>query len=60
MTIWEVLEYGQLPWRTKRPADLLYSLDRGDRLKKPKVCTLEVYATMLRCKYLLLRQSARE
>ncbi|KAL5253422.1 hypothetical protein ACHWQZ_G013266 [Mnemiopsis leidyi] len=49
VTIWEVLEFGQLPWRTKPPAELIRSLEMGERLPKPKTCTLEVYALMLRC-----------
>ena len=47
----QVLEFGQLPWRTKPPAELIRSLEMGERLPKPKTCTLEVYALMLRCKF---------
>lgn len=49
VTITQLLEFGQLPWRTKPAIELTKSLEMGERLPKPKTCTLEVYALMLRC-----------
>uniref|UniRef100_A0A1X7UNN9 Protein kinase domain-containing protein n=1 Tax=Amphimedon queenslandica TaxID=400682 RepID=A0A1X7UNN9_AMPQE len=49
VTVWEILTFGESPFKGKSVFELLKLLEKGDRLKQPKTCTLEFYKTLQNC-----------
>eukprot|EP00118_Oscarella_pearsei_P017372 m.171588 g.171588 ORF g.171588 m.171588 type:complete len:1503 (+) comp39060_c0_seq1:197-4705(+) len=49
VTMWEILTFGNQPFKGKKGSEMLGLLQSGERLPHPKVCTPDVYAIMLEC-----------
>jgi hypothetical protein len=49
VTIWEVMTFGNQPFKGTKGSDMYKLLMAGERLPHPKICTQEVYALMLQC-----------
>uniref|UniRef100_A0A1X7U1R7 Protein kinase domain-containing protein n=1 Tax=Amphimedon queenslandica TaxID=400682 RepID=A0A1X7U1R7_AMPQE len=49
VTVWEILTFGESPFKGKSVFELLKLLEKGDRLKQPKTCTLVFYKSLQNC-----------
>uniref|UniRef100_A0A158R452 non-specific protein-tyrosine kinase n=1 Tax=Syphacia muris TaxID=451379 RepID=A0A158R452_9BILA len=49
VTLWELFSYGEEPWMGYRGAEVLAKLEAGERLQRPKWCSLEIYDLMSTC-----------
>jgi len=47
--LWEIFEFGKVPYQTMSNREALEAVLEGYRLEKPKSCPEEVYTLMLRC-----------
>ena len=50
VTMWEILTFGNQPFKGKKGSEMYQLLTDGERLPHPKVCNASVYAVMLECK----------
>eukprot|EP00118_Oscarella_pearsei_P023411 m.280035 g.280035 ORF g.280035 m.280035 type:complete len:369 (+) comp40629_c0_seq32:4256-5362(+) len=48
VTLWEIMTFGGTPYSNKEGDDILSVLQTGERLRQPKMVTVEVYGLMLR------------
>ena len=49
VTIWELFTYGQRPYEFLSAVDVLETLEKGERLSQPEMCTIDVYMIMIKC-----------
>ncbi|XP_033104828.1 receptor tyrosine-protein kinase erbB-4-like [Anneissia japonica] len=49
VTIWELMTFGTRPYEGYRARDVLDLIDKGERLKQPPICTIDVYMLLLKC-----------
>lgn len=49
VTVWEILTFGDKPYKDVNPKEMLNLLDRGERLPQPKICSLDLYMIMIKC-----------
>ena len=49
VTVWELLTYGERPYDNIQARDVPGLLDKGERLRQPNMCTLEVYMILIKC-----------
>ena len=52
VTLWEMFTYGQRPYEDIRAVDMAIAIERGERLPRPTICTIDVYMLMIKCKML--------
>ena len=52
VTIWELLTFGRRPYENMPAKDVPASIECGNKLEQPKICTLDVYCTLLSCWHL--------
>ncbi|KAJ8681018.1 hypothetical protein QAD02_016805 [Eretmocerus hayati] len=49
ITLWEMFSYGEQPYGTKRGAEVIELVEKGERLPQPKTCPDHVYKVMQQC-----------
>ncbi|KAI7814484.1 non-receptor tyrosine-protein kinase TNK1 [Triplophysa rosa] len=49
VTLWEMFTYCEEPWLGFSARQILYSIERGDRLERPPDCPQEMYSVMRKC-----------
>jgi len=49
VTVWELLTFGGKPYENVHPRDLPDLLEKGERLSKPDICTLDVFMILIKC-----------
>ncbi|XP_077991296.1 epidermal growth factor receptor-like [Glandiceps talaboti] len=49
VTLWEIMTFGGKPYEGVKPRDIPDLLEKGERLRQPDICTIEVYMIMLKC-----------
>ncbi|XP_052010415.1 activated CDC42 kinase 1-like [Xyrauchen texanus] len=49
ITLWEMFTYCEEPWLGLSGRQILYCVERGDRLERPPDCPLELYSVMRKC-----------
>jgi epidermal growth factor receptor len=49
VTIWEVLTYGDVPYKGIAPANVPALVGAGEKLPQPEICSIELYGLLLRC-----------
>ena len=49
VTVWEILTFGAKPYPNLQARELLGAIQKGERLKQPDTCTLDLYAVLLKC-----------
>ena len=49
VTIWELLTYGARPYGEYAAKDVPDLIEQGRKLEQPKICSLEVYVTLVSC-----------
>ena len=49
VTIWELLTYGERPYDNIPARDVPDLLEKGERLRQPAICSLEVYMILIKC-----------
>lgn len=49
VTLWEMFTYCEEPWLGLYGKQILYSVERGDRLERPQDCPQEIYSVMRKC-----------
>ena len=49
VTVWEILTYGERPYKDLQAKDLPDLLETGQRLPQPQICTIDVFMLMVRC-----------
>ncbi|XP_071942572.1 receptor tyrosine-protein kinase erbB-4-like [Antedon mediterranea] len=49
VTIWELMTFGSKPYEGHRARDILDLIGKGERLKQPTICTIDVYMLLLKC-----------
>lgn len=54
VTVWELLTFGEKPYTNVPLHDIPFLLEKGERLAQPKICTLDVYMILIKCKFWLI------
>ncbi|XP_068935197.1 receptor tyrosine-protein kinase erbB-3 isoform X1 [Petaurus breviceps papuanus] len=49
VTIWELMTFGDIPYKGLRLAEVPDLLEKGERLAQPQICTIDVYMVMVKC-----------
>lgn len=49
VTVWELLTYGGRPYDNVPAREVPELLEKGERLKQPAICSIDVYMIMLKC-----------
>ncbi|GAU88257.1 hypothetical protein RvY_00994-2 [Ramazzottius varieornatus] len=49
VTVWEILSYGEKPYKDITPSHLLEKLLEGSRLPMPPISTVEIQAILIKC-----------
>lgn len=49
VTVWELLTYGGRPYDNVPAREVPEILEKGERLKQPAICSIDVYMIMLKC-----------
>jgi L1 cell adhesion molecule len=49
VTIWEILTFGDKPYKGVNQEEMLNVLDRGERLPQPKICSLDLFMILVKC-----------
>lgn len=49
VTVWEILSFGEKPYKDVPVKEMKVLLESGERLQQPSVCTLDVYMIMIKC-----------
>ncbi|GMT03938.1 hypothetical protein PENTCL1PPCAC_26112 [Pristionchus entomophagus] len=49
VAMWEIFTYGEEPWVGLKGIDVLRKVEAGDRLEKPRKCSIAIYDLMLLC-----------
>ena len=50
VTMCELFTYGQRPYENIRECDIPELLEKGERLRRPPFCPIDVYMIMIKCK----------
>lgn len=53
--MWELLTFGEKPYKDVSLEKIPLLLEKGERLPQPKICTLDVYMILIKCKRLHLQ-----
>lgn len=51
VTVWELMTFGMKPYDLIPARDIPELLEQGERLPQPFICTIDVYAIMVKCEY---------
>ncbi|XP_059088184.1 epidermal growth factor receptor-like isoform X2 [Tigriopus californicus] len=49
VTVWELLTYGERPYDNIPAREVPDLLEKGERLRQPVICSLEVYMILIKC-----------
>ena len=52
--MWEVLTFGAKPYGKKRAQEIVIAIEKGERLPQPATSSIELYANLLKCEYIVL------
>ena len=54
--LWELFMYGETPYTNLAAREIPQLLEKGERLPQPRICTIDVFMLMIKCKCPQLQQ----
>lgn len=49
VTVWELMTFGSKPYDGIPASEISTTLEKGERLPQPPICTIDVYMIMVKC-----------
>lgn len=50
VTVWELLTFGEKPYKDVPLQQIPYLLEQGVRLPQPAICSMDIYLILIKCK----------
>lgn len=60
VTVWELMTFGGTPYDDIPNREIPDSLEKGERLSQPPICTIDVYMVMVKCRFFFFLQTVKQ